>query len=338
MVSKQVTEFAVVGAGVAGLTATVELALHGCSVTVYSDSAKSPPASLAAPAVFTPYIGDDPDQFRRWAEYSSQTLSDLAVHEEASGVRMRELREYRYKPAPKMKWLDELMSVKPIRPVPKPFAEATTSTRPHIDMMRYMPWLRSMAERAGVQFVERRVNSFDDLFARGHRVVVNCAGVGAKKLASDLLVKPMHGQIVHVPNDIGLTYSLHDDAAGPSGQVAYIFVFDDRLVLGGTFDAGRDDHATDRQALDAIVDRCRELLRFDGHPRWSELGRSEIRTLAGVRPTRGPAGEFEYTRVEREDLGDDRWLVHCYGHGRCGASFSWATAADVVRLALEDDE
>lgn len=322
-----------------GLSAAIEMALHGCEVTVYNDAVGSPGASLAAPAVFTPYAGDDSERFRVWTEYAHSTLADLATHEEGSGVRMGELREYRYKPAPKMKWLDELLKVKPILPAPKPFVEATTSTRAHIDMMRYMPWLKRMAERGGVKFVERRINSLDEVFFKGgHRVVVNCAGVGAKRLADDPLVKPMHGQVVHVPNDIGLTYSLHDDAAGPTGQVAYIFVFGDRLVLGGTFDAGRDDQKTERATLDSIVERCRELLRVDGHPGWDALGRTEIRALAGVRPTRGPAGQFEFTRVEREDVDGERRIVHCYGHGRCGASFSWASAVDVVELAIRDDD
>ena len=115
--------------------------------------------------------------------------------------------------------------------------------------------------------------------------------------------------------------------------MAYIFVLGDRLVLGGTFDAGRDDQRTERAALDAIVDRCRGLLRMDGHPRWSELGRRELRVLAGVRPTRGPEGEYEHTRVEREERGGGV-VVHCYAHGRSGATLSWGSAGDAAELAL----
>jgi D-amino-acid oxidase len=205
-------------------------------------------------------------------------------------------------------------------------------------MLRYMPWLRSQAAAAGVRFVERRVRSIDELLGEGWRTVVDCAGVGARELASDPLVKPMHGQVVHVPNDIGLAYSLHDDAQKPGsqGKVAYIFVFRDRLVLGGTFEAGREDAQSDDAAVDGILNRCRELLRIDGHPRWDDLGRSgdgEVRV--GVRPTRGPADAFEWTRVEREERDDGRTVVHNYGHGRSGASFSWATAEDVARLLRE---
>ncbi|MDP1662279.1 MAG: FAD-dependent oxidoreductase [Phycisphaerales bacterium] len=336
MAAEHGTEYAVIGAGVAGLTATIELALRGAEVTVYTDTSAAPPASEAAPAVFTPYPGGDPARFQRWTEHAHQTLADLADHEPRSGVEMRELREYFYQRPQRPAWLDELLGTRPIRPIPKPFVEATSSIRAHIDMLTYLPWLRSMAERAGVEFVEQRIASFDQAFRFGHRVILNCAGVGAARLAADALVKPMHGQVVHTRNDIGLTYSLHDDAAGPAGQVAYIFVIDDRLVLGGTFDAGRSDQGTERTAIDGIIQRCRALLRADGHPRWEELGAegSELRVMAGVRPTRGAAGAFEETRVELQPFGHGRAVVHCYGHGRSGASISWSTAADAVELAM----
>ena len=46
-----------------------------------------------------------------------------------------------------------------------------------------------------------------------------------------------------------------------------------------------------------------------------------IRTLVGFRPFR-PSG----FRVEVEPLGDDKLLVHNYGHGGCGITLSWGTA------------
>jgi D-amino-acid oxidase len=330
-------EIAVIGSGVVGLTAALELRARGAKVVVYADREAASAASLIAPALFTPYPGPDEARFKRWTAHAFKALSGIAAeHGAASGVRMGELREYFYKRPAARPWMDAALGTRPIRPIPAPFVEASASVRPHIDMLRYLPWLELRARSQGVRFERRLIGSFDEVFGLGHRVVVNAAGVGAAGLAEDQLVKPMHGQVLHVPNDIGLTYSLHDDAGGPGGQVAYIFVFEDRLVLGGTFDAGRDDHRTERVALDAIVQRCRGLLRMDGHPRWSELGRREIRALAGVRPTRGPLGEFEHTRVEREDLGQGRVVVHCYGHGRSGATLSWASAADVAELAFQD--
>ncbi|HZW06065.1 MAG TPA: FAD-dependent oxidoreductase [Phycisphaerales bacterium] len=350
-------DIAVIGSGVAGLTAAIELAtrlsgrpgraINSPRITVYADRVSAPPASFIAPALFTPYAGPDEERFRRWTERSFATLARIAAEDPSSGVRMAELREYFYKRPVRRAWLDELLATRPLQyPPSPPLVEATTSVRPHIDMLRYMPWLESRAAAMGVRFEQRSFVAIDEVFALGYSAAVNCAGVGAGRLADDPLVKPMHGQVLHLRNDIGLTYSLHDDAGGPEGQVAYIFVFEDRLVLGGTFDAGRDDHATDRPALDALLERCRNLLRMDGFPRWAELGRGragtggreELRALAGVRPTRGPggvgrAGAYEHTRVERESVAGGV-VVHCYGHGRSGATLSWGSAAEVADLLL----
>ncbi len=323
---------AVVGAGVVGLTTALELLRAGASVTVYSAPGSLTAASWAAPALFTPYAGPDEARFRRWTEHSWAALSALA-REPKSGVTIGELREYFYAPPEQRPWLSTLLQAVEIRPHAAPFVDAVATMRPHIDMLRYMPWLLERARQGGVRFIERRVAAFGELFALGHRVVVNCAGMGARSLAEDPQVKPMHGQVLHVANDIALRHSLHDDA--PAGVITYVFVFPDRLVLGGTFDSGRDDRMTDRPTLEALLTRCRELLRLDGHPQWRQLGVTEIRSLAGVRPTRGPANQYEHTRVEREPCGDGRVVVHNYGHGRSGVTLSWATALEAARLALE---
>lgn len=331
------------GSGVVGLTTAVELAARGVAVNLYADRVVHPRASEAAPALFTPYPGPDLARFRRWTELSLGQLQRIAGEDGPdSGVHLGTLRQYYYKPAPQFPWLDTLLNVRPIRPVPAPCLDATTGDCPHIDMHRYLPWLESRARAGGVTFVDRGVAAIDDLFALGHRVVVHCAGYGARALAPDRLVRAMHGQVLHVPNDIGLDYSIHDDAPrrdgagarGGEGLVAYIFVFRDRLVLGGTFEGGRDASTTDRPTLDAIVERCRGLLRLDGCPRWRDLARHEIGAFAGVRPARGGPAQFEATRVERVELARRRVIVHNYGHGRSGVTFSWASAEEAADLAL----
>lgn len=322
---------AVIGSGVVGLTTALELRARGAPVTVYSDATACPPASLAAPALFTPYPGDDEGLFRRRTERAFAALRRLAS-EPGSGVSMGTLREYCYTPPASRPWLDDLLGTRRILPLPAPFAAATTSLRPHMDMLRYLPWLESQARARGAAFQTRRFESLDAAFSTGHRTVVNCAGIGAQALTGDGLLRPVHGQVLHVPNDLGLDYSLHDDA--PGGVVAYIFTFGDRLVLGGTFEEGRQDRDTDRPTLDTIIDRCRNLLRLDGHPRWRDLATGEGRALAGVRPARGPGDACEHVRVEREERAGGRAVVHHYGHGRAGATLSWATAHEAADLAF----
>jgi D-amino-acid oxidase len=345
------SSIAIIGAGVAGLVTALELGARGRETVVYAPSAMpetsrteptrstgSPasrdpiPASFVAPALFTPYPLPDEPLFRRATEYSLQVLTRLSHQHPESGVSLSALHEYLAHPEAERGWLSDLLRTTPIRPLPPGMVQATATTRPHIDMRTYMPWLASRARAEGVRFVDARIDRFTEVFARGHRVVVNCTGLGAARLTHDPLIKPMHGQLLHVPNDIGLTHSVHDDASGD--RVRYVFAFRDRLVLGGSFIAGRDDDATDQPTIGGIIDRCRSLLNLDGFPRWNDLARGgEIRRTAARRPTRGPDGVWEQLRLDREDHAGGV-VVHHYGHGRAGASLSWGTAREAAEMAI----
>jgi len=196
----------------------------------------------------------------------------------------------------------------------------------------YLQWLLVETRTAGATRISFRAPSFEAIFSRGHTTIINCTGLGARTLTRDPLLKPMHGQVLHVPNDIGLTYGLHDDA--PNGLIAYVFNFGDHLILGGTFELNREGAETDEPSLTAIVDRCRNLLRLDGHPRWSDLAKVRTQVRAALRPCRGPAEVHEQIRLEREDLPNNRAIIHNYGHGRTGVTLSWGCAHEAADLAL----
>jgi D-amino-acid oxidase len=322
---------AILGAGVSGLTTALTLVRRGRQVVIYSHPAARPPASAVAPAMFTPYAPADSPTFRRRAELSFNSFAKLAS-DPATGVRLGELREYMYSPAALHgSWLDDLLSTRSI-PAPAPVRLATTSIRPHIDMDRYLPWLRAALSAEGARFDSLLAPSFDAVFSRAHQTVINCSGLGARALSRDSVLKPMHGQVLHIPNDIGLDYSIHDDA--PAGLVAYIFTFGDRLILGGTFELGREGADTDEPSLAAIIDRCRNLLRLSGHPRWADLARRRTEVRAAPRPSRGRADTHEAIRLEREVLPTGQTLIHNYGHGRTGVTLSWGCAAEAADLAL----
>jgi D-amino-acid oxidase len=297
---------AILGSGVSALTTALTLigrARH--DLTIYADRAAAPTASLVAPAMFTPYAPADTPTFRRRTELSFRTFSELTA-DHSSGVRLGELREYDYHPDPRAQWLDALFRNRSLA-APPPVARATTGVRPHIDMLRYVPWLETQAREAGVRFQTLLAPSFDAIFARGHDTIINCTGLGSRTLAGDQLLKPMHGQV---------------------------FNFGDHLVLGGTFEMGREDSTPDEPALGAIVDRCRNLLRLDGHPRWADLARTRLQARAAPRPSRGRGDVHEDIRLEREDLPGGRTIVHNYGHGRTGVTLSWGCAAEAADLVL----
>lgn len=103
-------------------------------------------------------------------------------------------------------------------------------------------------------------------------------------------------------------------------------------MLGGTYEKGFGEVATDEAALARIVERGRTLLREMGHPRWNELARTRLAIWAGPRPARVLGSENAAIRVGLERTPDGRSIVHDYGHAGLGVTLSWGTAADVVSL------
>ncbi|MFN0012494.1 MAG: FAD-dependent oxidoreductase [Phycisphaerales bacterium] len=330
--------FAVVGAGVAGLSTAVALLERGARVVGFAPAraADGPrTASGVAPAAFTPYPGADNDRLRAWSTASFERFSHLARTDPTAGMEIRELREIFSRPFWTTPWLDDLLAARAL-PTPPGWHAARTTLRPQIDTDRYLPWLRARVLALGGSIQPRVVQSLDALLDEGFAAVVNCAGLGARTLASDTLVHPSRGQVVHVPNNLGLTASIHDDAPdrgeGP-GLVAYVFVFSDRLVLGGSFEPGVDgDQASEAQTR-GIIARCRELLRADGHPRWAELGTTVLDVRAAARPTRVIGESSEMVRLEAQERHGGR-VVHNYGHGRSGITLSWGCAIETAERAL----
>ncbi len=321
---------AVVGAGVVGLTTAVRLLQRGLAVTIYAEGRSPRIASAAAPAMFTPFPGSDVARSRRWAQSSLQALRALERSEGPSaGVRFGPFREYCYRQPGARPFAD--LSCEHAAPVvPQGFAAVLDSDRPHIDTTQHLAWLERRVGLLGGRMVHERITSLAALFERGHEIVVNCAGVGARALAGDPLVRAMRGIVLHTRPVPGLARSLHDDA--PGNVVTYVFIYDDHLVLGSTYEQDAWDERIDQGQLQAIIDRCRKLACVDGCPNWRDLGAEILDRRVGLRPARGQTGVTEDVRLEIEHAGAGRTIVHNYGHGRSGVSLAWGTAEEAADL------
>lgn len=329
-----VSPVAVVGAGVVGLTTAVRLLERLVPVTVYAERRYPDNASGTAPAMFTPYSGSDPRRSRRWAEEAYRAYTDLEQREGArAGVRVFTLREYCYRP-PHPSIYADLTRERPAEiAVPLSVAAVIDSERPHIDTTRFVPWLSQRAAALGAAFCLERVPSLDALLERGHRVVVNCAGVGAKELTGDRSLRAMRGIVLHCRHPAGLTRSLHDDA--PGNVVTYVFRFEDHIVLGSTYERDVWEETIDEREIAAIVQRCRDLARLDNQPGWSEIGRDPTVRRVGLRPVRGSGEVCEDIRLEVERRRSGA-VVHNYGHGRSGITLAWGTAAEAAELTVAE--
>lgn len=320
----------VLGAGVVGLTSAIRLREAGHTVRVIAAARTPHTTSDRAGACFTPFRDDADTRPLQWSREGYRALCQLAREHSESAVRLAPMREFMYSPNAPVPWWGEIVGGCTALAAPAGFSVVYEALLPHIDMTRYVAWLEARAQAMGIPIESRRVASFDELFVQGASIIINCTGLGARELAADSAMTPMRGQILHVRNTLGLDFSLHDEPRGD--VVTYIFAYPKHLVLGGTYEPGVTSDATEPDAIDAILDRCRTLLRADGHQRWHELGREEIKRVAGLRPARVVGGNSEAIRLEVEHSAPGRTIVHNYGHGRSGVTLSWGCAADVVCL------
>lgn len=289
-----------------------------------------------AGAIFSPYRIDGSPSAERWTTEAYEVFAGLAASDsEASGVTMGPMRELFVEPLEADPWWAGIVEgYERLRDLPQPYVDGVRCMLPKMNIPRYVPWLerRFTREPAG-RIVTETINSFRQLFERGFRVIVNCSGLGARELASDAAMTPYRGQILRVKNSIGLSECLLEGGDNPNSAVgAYVFPFEDYVVLGGTFERGEERPMPNDAAIDGIIRRCAALLTACKVADSDRLTADRIAALAGIRPCRDIASAHEAVRLERESLDGGRTIIHNYGHGRAGVTLSWGCAAEVVRF------
>src|SRR5262249_47921730 len=152
----------------------------------------------------------------------------------------------------------------------------------------------------------------------GARVVVDCSGAYARRLAGDQAVTPVRGQAVVVANP-GLTEFLI--APGDeSAELAFVFPHGEEVILGGSEAAGD----WNLEPVPAVADRIlRDCAAIEPRLRGARV----LDHRVGLRPAR-PA-----VRVEAEPGDGGPLIVHNYGHGGAGVTLSWGCAHEAASLA-----
>jgi D-amino-acid oxidase len=305
----------VIGAGVSGLTTAIVLAEAGATVRVIAEEVPGA-TSLAAGAMWGPYLVEPRDKVERWSRHSLEVFGELAAGP-ATGVRLTSgIEASRHADAPP-DWATALPGFSPCAAaeLPPGFTSGYRFTVPLIDMPVYLVYLQRRLADAGVRVEQRRLRSLVE--AGPAAAIVNCTGMGAHDLVPDPELRPIRGQHVVVSNP-GLTEFFSEDT-GLSPELLCIYPHGDTVVLGGTAIDGVGDLDADDGAAKAILARCTLT-----EPR---LARAQvIEHRIGARPTRGRV------RVESEQLQGGTLVVHNYGHGGAGVTLSWGCANEVQEV------
>ncbi|MGH8776834.1 MAG: FAD-dependent oxidoreductase [Jiangellaceae bacterium] len=306
----------VVGAGVIGLSAAVRLQEAGAEVRVVTREMPHDTTSNVAAAIWYPYRAAPEGRVLGWGRRTFEVFDGLA-RLPATGVRMREARELFRHEVPDPWWMAAVPDLRRCTRVERPAAyrDGFVFTTPVVEMPIYLTYLLDRFQTAGGLVEQRSATSMDDA-AGGASVVVNCAGLGARELATDDSLTPIRGQVVRVANP-GLEEVLLDEG-DPEG-VTYIVPRSADCVLGGTADEGLSVIEPDPVTARDILRRCVVL-----EPRLR--GARVLGHQVGLRPGRPEV------RLEPQVLPSGRACVHNYGHGGAGVTLSWGCADDVTEL------
>ena len=302
----------------AGLTTAVLLAESGWRVNVIGD--RIPGAtSLAAGAMWGPYLVEPKDQVDEWSQLSLEIFGHLA-EDPAAGVRLTSGIEASRTAEAAPDWAATLPGFRPCKlaELPTGFTAGYRFTVPLIDMPVYLAYLQQRLSSAGGTVEQRTLGSLAEVGPSS--VIINCTGLGSRDLVPDPDLRPIRGQHVVVSNP-GLTEFFSEDT-GSSPDLLCFYPHGDTVVLGGTAIDDEGGLGPDEEAASAILRRCVAV-----EPRLAG-----VRVLAhrvGARPTRGRV------RVEADRLADGTLVVHNYGHGGAGVTLSWGCAETVLSLLGE---
>ncbi len=274
----------VIGSGVSGLTCAVRLLEAGHRVAIWSREPAAHTTSSVAAAVWYPYAVAAANALA-WGNESFHTFHDLAEHDPASGLVMRDLIYLERQTAPDPDWKDEVGARAATRAeLPTGYASGLVFRAPVIDMSLYLTYLEDHVRALGGRIHPRAIASWDDAFGNwseafmdttddevGPRVIVNCAGLAARDLvandrndsADGLGVRPARGQVVRIERaPIDFTQALLDES--DEERPTYIVPRIHDIVLGGTNQPGKEMRAVDLAIRDDIITRCATLaLHYD---------------------------------------------------------------------------
>jgi D-amino-acid oxidase len=348
----------VIGAGVIGLTSALCLRRRGFGVTVLADRFAPRVTSVVAgalwewpPAVCGRHQGETSlTREKIWCETSYKIFAELA-RSPHTGVFLRPVTFYFRRPVHddcrQRRKMEELAGkVRGFRHDAALIAEnkinpglglcdAYTHLAPMIDTDVYLQWLLEEARRTGCRIVEGKVAgplaAREEELARayGADAVVNCTGLGAQALG-DAFVFPVRGALVRIRNDgrtmprLTQAHCVSHDGSGT--EPGFLFVVprgEKTVVLGGFAEPGEWDLNIGLDNYDPVrtmYRRCVEFLPMLAH---AEVDAAEP-VRVGLRPFRQGG-----VRLERQP---GARLVHNYGHGGSGVTFSWGCAFEVADL------
>lgn len=172
----------VIGAGVAGLTTAICLAEAGLRVRIWTAERPQETTSIAAQALWGPYLVEPVDRVRVWSDRTLGELRKLATDPD-TGVDLVSGTEASRTAVDPPDWSGRMdgFRICEVGELPEGFVTGWRYTVPAVDMPIYLSYLERRLMAAGGSIEIRRFDSLAEA-ASVARLVVNCAGMCARDL------------------------------------------------------------------------------------------------------------------------------------------------------------
>ena len=257
------TQFAVLGAGVMGLTTARLLQDRGFEATIYTKELSPNTTSNIAGGQWSPYTVSDPgavtpayqQQFERAARYAHRYFQHLVGA--TYGVRWIENYVLRSQPFPQLPpdpiadlYFESAMLAPADHPFAAPYVRRFTTmlVEPSVFLSAVT---RDFLLRGG-KIQVREFHERDEVRSLPEQVIVNCTGLGSAALFGDTELTPIKGQLEILLPQPEVDYIMIQ------GDF-YMFPRSDGIVLGGTRGRGDASLSIDAAASDRILEGHRSV-------------------------------------------------------------------------------
>jgi D-amino-acid oxidase len=264
----QETSIAVLGAGVIGLTLAYDLLAKGFEVHLYAkDFSPNLTSNVAAgiwspPAIKDSYSNELQEKLTRMLDVSCKRFMQSVNRENPEFAGIRFVDHYTLETAydSATEFFDHDMQQAPVEIYFDNGLIKKGSHEPllNIENNLFMHDLFDKVKTCGATIIQKTFTSTDEIVALPEKIILNCTSMGSKELFSDSDFIPVRGHLLYLKPQEGINYHIY--TPGQSNYWFTISPWNDRLIVGGIFEEGKDEQIIDLSILELLITNARTIL------------------------------------------------------------------------------